>query len=188
VLLPHHLGKGCGTVLTVKSERHGPRLRQPSDSRARLRPGDPGPAAGRRGRERQCSERQGDVQKGKGTPAPVRAHGPLLPSGPGGVDEMDAAGVRRPVWDEAPNACDERRPCTRSRPTGRPRGTVQARRIGRGGCRRGCAASTATTASKSTLKIVRRPPDLEHNRFRWCTRVVRGRAHPLHPRAPGAEF
>jgi hypothetical protein len=29
----------------------------------------------------------------KGTPAPVRAHGPLLPSGPGGVDEMDAAGV-----------------------------------------------------------------------------------------------
>src|SRR6476661_3587923 len=30
-----------------------------------------------------------------GTPAPARAHGPLLPSGPGGVDEMDAAGVRR---------------------------------------------------------------------------------------------
>ena len=29
----------------------------------------------------------------RGTPAPARAHGPLLPSGPGGVNEMDAAGV-----------------------------------------------------------------------------------------------
>jgi len=37
----------------------------------------------------------------KGTPAPVRAHGPLLPSGPGGVDEMDAAGVRQKVYRQA---------------------------------------------------------------------------------------
>ncbi len=34
----------------------------------------------------------------KGTPAPVRAPGPLLPSDPGGVEEMDAAGVRGPVY------------------------------------------------------------------------------------------
>src|SRR5664280_2747422 len=37
------------------------------------------------------------VSRQKGTPAPARAHGPLLPSSPGGVDEMDAAGVRRSV-------------------------------------------------------------------------------------------
>ena len=74
VRLAHDLGERRRAVLPVQSQRHAddptswPR-QSVSVSRRR-------PAARRRG-----------------TPAPARAHGPLLPSGPGGVDEMDAAGV-----------------------------------------------------------------------------------------------
>ncbi len=36
VLLPHHLGEGRGSVFAVEGERHGPRLRQRTDTGPRL--------------------------------------------------------------------------------------------------------------------------------------------------------
>ena len=56
------------------------------------------PAASEMARRIGAAARRPDRPEKKGTPAPVRAPGPLLPSDPGGVEEMDAAGVHRRVY------------------------------------------------------------------------------------------
>ena len=89
VLLPDHLGEGRRAVLAIQSQRHGS---ESTSCRTTALDGSP---VGRWSDRLPPRPGVGPVTgHEQGTPAPVRAHGPLLPSGPGGVDEMDAAGVR----------------------------------------------------------------------------------------------
>ena len=101
VLLPDHLGEGRRAVLAVQGEGHG--------GHPMRRPRTAGQPVGRA------------VWRTQGTPrAPARAHLPLLPSGPGGVQRDDATrGVGA-----------HRTGCARVRPTpaitGRPRPPVSS--------------------------------------------------------------